>query len=82
MDMAILGLDGGGVSNVDGITGRLPGLAGGAEGATSGIGPVEGTVGAGALMSTGISTGCGSSRCSGCGISRCSSPTGALSFAS
>ena len=82
MDMAILGLDGGGVSNVDGITGRLPGLAGGAEGATSGIGPVEGTVGAGALMSAGISTDYGSSGCSGCGISGCSSLAGAPGSAS
>ena len=40
-------------------------MAGGAEGATSGIGPVEGTVGAGALMLAGFSTGCGSSGCFG-----------------
>ena len=81
--MAILGSDGGGGSDVDGITGRVPGVAGGAEGAkTSGIGLVEGTAGAGALMLAGISTGCGSFRCSGCGISGCSSPARALGSAS
>ena len=73
MDMAILGSDGGGGgSNVDGITGGVPGVVGRAEGATLGISPVEGTAGAGALMSAGISTGCGSSGCS--------SPTGALAL--
>ena len=54
--MAILGLDGGGDSNVDGITDGVLGVAGGAEGVTSGIGPIEGTAGAGALMSISIST--------------------------
>ena len=49
-------------------------MAGGVKGATSGIGSVEGTEGEGALMSVGISTGCGSSGYSGCGISGCSSP--------
>ena len=73
----ILDSDGGRDSNVDGITGGVPGVAGGAKGATSGIGPVEGTAGAGALMSAGISTGCGSSDYSGCGMSGCSAPTGA-----
>ena len=58
-----------------GITGGVRGVAGGAEGATSGIGSVEGTAGAGTLMSVGISTGCGSFGYSGCGISGCSSPT-------
>ena len=82
MDMAILGSDGGGGSDVDGITGGVPGVAGGAEGATLGIGPIEGTIGAGALMLAGISTGCGSSGCSGCGISGCSSPARALGSAS
>ena len=64
-----------GGSDVVGTTGRVPGVAGGAEGATSGIGSVEGTVGAGALMSAGILIGCGSSVCSGCGISGCSGPS-------
>ena len=82
MDMAILDSDGGGGSDVDGITGGVPGVVGGAEGATSGIGPVEGTVGAGALMSAGILIDCGTSKCSGCGISRCSGPAGAPGFVS
>ena len=80
--MAILDSDRGGGSDVDGTIGGVPGVARGVEGATSGIGPVEGTVGAGALMSAGISTGCGSFRCSGCGISGCSSPVGAPGSAS
>ena len=49
-------------------------MAGEAEGATSGIGSIEGTVGAGALVSVGVSMGCGSSGYSGCGISGCSTP--------
>ena len=77
MDMAILDSNGGGGSDVDSITGGVPSAAGGAEGATSGIGPVEGTTGAGALMSAGNSTGCGSSGCSGCGLYGCSSSAGA-----
>ena len=52
--MAILDSDRGEGSDVDGITGGVLGVVGGAEGATSGIGLGEGTVGAGALMSTGI----------------------------
>ena len=51
-------------------------MAGGAEGATSGIGSVEGIARAGALMSAGILTGCGSYGCSGC-----SAPGGALGSA-
>ena len=80
--MAIPDSDGGGGFDVDGITGGVPGVAGGAEGAPSGIGPVEGTIGTGALMSAGISTGCGSSRCSRCGIYGCSGPVRALGSAS
>ena len=72
MDMAILGSDGGGVCDV----------ARGAEGVTSSIGCVKGTVGAGALMSASVSTDCGSSGCSGCGISGCYSPAKALGSAS
>ena len=79
MDVAILGSDEGGGSTVNGITGGVYGVAGRAEGATSGVGYVEGTAGAGALMSAGISIGCGSSGCSGCGISRCSGPVEAPS---
>ena len=77
MDMAILGSDEGEGSDIDGIIGGVRGVAGGAEGATSGIGFVEGTTGAGALMSAGISTGYGSFDCSGCGMSGCSTPAGA-----
>ena len=80
--MAILDSDGGGGSDAAGTTGGVLGMAGGAEGVTSGIGPIEGTAGTGALMSVGIATGCGSSGCSGCGISGCSSPAGAPSSAS
>ena len=72
--MAILDSNEGGGSDVDGITGKVVGVAGGAKGATSGIGLVEATVRVGALMSAGISTGCGSS---GCGIFGCSGPSGA-----
>ena len=75
--MAILGSDEEKGSDVAGITGGVRGVAGRAECATSGISSVEGTTGAGALMSAGISTGCGSSDCSGCGMSGCSAPAGA-----
>ena len=82
MDMAILDSDRGEDSDVAGTTGRVPGVARGVEGATSGIGSVEGTAGADTLMSAGISTGCGSSGYSGCGISECSGPVGAPGSAS
>ena len=80
--MAILDSGGGEDSNLDGITGGVPGVAGGVEGVTSGICYIEDTVGAGALMSTGISINCGSSGCSGCGVSGCSGPAGAPGSAS
>ena len=80
--MAILNSGGGGGYDVDGITGGVPGVARGVEDETSGIGPVEGTTEVGALMSAGISTGCGSFGCSGCGISGCSSSAGAPGSAS
>ena len=51
-------------------------MVGGAEDATSGIGPIEGTVGAGALMSVSNSTYCGSSGCFGCGLYESSGPIG------
>ena len=57
-------------------------MAGVAEDATLRIGPIEGTAGAGALISVGISACCGSFGCSGYGISGCSGPTGALGSAS
>ena len=53
MDMGILYSDGGGGLDEDGTTGGVPGVVGGAEDATSGIGPIEGTAGAAALMSVG-----------------------------
>ncbi|XP_034695696.1 anti-sigma-I factor RsgI2-like [Vitis riparia] len=77
MDMAILDSGGGEGFDVDGITGGVFGVVGRAEGVTSSIGSIKGTVGVGALMSTGISTGCGSSGCSGYGISGCFGPVGA-----
>ena len=54
MDIVILGSDERRGSDIDGITGGVRGVAGGAEGATSGIGSIEGTARADALMSTGI----------------------------
>ena len=73
MDIAILVSDERDGSDMGGITRGVYGVAGGAEGATSGIG----SVGVGTRMSSGISTGYGSSGCSGCGISGCSGPAGA-----
>ena len=64
--MEILGSDEEKGSDVAGITGGVHGVVGRAEGATSGIGSVEGIARAGALMSAGILTGCGSYGCSGC----------------
>ena len=69
MDIAILGSDEGDGSNMGGIIGGVCGVAWGVEGATSGIGSVEATAGAGGIMLASISTGCGYSGCSG--------PTGA-----
>ena len=73
--MATLDSDGWG-SDGAGTTGGVPGVAWGAEGATSVIGPVEGTAGAGALMSVSNSTGYGFSRCFGCGLYESSGPIG------
>ena len=75
--MVVLGSNEEEGSDIVGITGGVCGVAGRAEGVTSGIGSVEGTAGAGALLSVGVSMGCGSSGCSGCGISGCSTPAGA-----
>ena len=75
--MAILGSNEEEDSDIAGITRRVRGVAGGAKGATSSIGSVEGTTGAAALMSAGILTGYGSSDYSGRGISGCSSLAGA-----
>ena len=52
-------------------------MIGGAEDATSGVGPVEGTAEAGALMFVGISAHCACCGSSGCAISGCSGPAGA-----
>ena len=49
-------------------------MVGGAEDVTLGVSPVEGIVGAGAMISVGISACCGSFGCSGYGISGCSGP--------
>ena len=54
MDMVVLGSNEEEGSDVAGITGGGRGVAGEAEGATSGVGCVEGTTGAGALKSAGI----------------------------
>ena len=54
----------------------------GAEDATSGVGLVEGTVGAGAMISVGISACCACCGSSGCTISGCSGPVGAPGYAS
>ena len=77
MDMVVLSSNEEEGSDVAGITGGSRGVAGEVEGATSGIGSAEGTVGAGALVSAGVSMGCGSYGCSACGIPGCSTPTGA-----
>ena len=58
-------------------TGEGCGVVGSAEGATLGMGSAEGTTGAGALVSAGVSMGCGSCGCSACGIPRCSTLAGA-----
>ena len=50
----------------------------GADDVASGVSTIEGTAGAGAMISIGISAYCGSS---GCGISRCSGPVGASGYA-
>ena len=63
--------------DVDEKTGEGCGVAGEAEGATSGMGSAEGTTGAGALVSAGVSMGCGSCGCSTCGIPGCSTLAGA-----
>ena len=75
--MVVLGSNEEEGSDVAGITGGGRGVAGEAEGATSGIGSAEGTAGAGVLMSVGVSMGCGSCGCSTCGIPGCSTPAGA-----
>ena len=53
------------------------GVVGSAEGTTSGMDSAKGTAGAGALVSAGVSMGCGSCGCSTCGIPGCSTPAGA-----
>ena len=75
--MVVLGSNEEEGSDVAGITGGGRGVAGEVEGATSGVGSVEGIAGAGALLSVGVFMGCGSSGCCGCGIYGCSGPAGA-----
>ena len=79
--MVVLGSNEEEGSDVVGITRGSRGVAGEAEGATSGIDSVEGTAGAGALVSAGVSMGCGSCGCSTCGIPGCSTPAGATGSA-
>ena len=74
--MVVLGSNEEEGSDVAGITGESHGVAGEAEGATSGIGSV-GAAWVGGVMSTGISTCYGSFGCSRCGISGCSGSIGA-----
>ena len=57
-------------------------MTGGAEDPTLGVGPVEGTIGAGDMISVSISTYCGSSGCFGCSIVGCTGPAGAAGCAS
>ena len=52
-------------------------VIGGAEDATSGVGPVEGTTEAGVMISVGISACCACYGYFGCAISGCSGPAGA-----
>ena len=75
--MVVLGSNEEEGSDVARITGGSRGVAGEVEGATSGVGSVEGAAGAGALVSAGVSMGCGSCGCSGCGIFGCSTLAGA-----
>ena len=79
--MVVLGSNEEDDSDVVGITGGGRGVAGETEGATSGMGFAKGTAGAGALVSAGVSMGCGSYGCSACGIPGCSTPAGAPSSA-
>ena len=53
--MVILNLDGGG-ADVAGTIGGVPGVVGGVEDVAAGVSTVEGAVGAGAMISVGIST--------------------------
>ena len=57
-------------------------MAGRAEDATSGVGPVEGTTGAGVMISVGILAYCAYCGSFGCAISGCSGPVGAPGCAS
>ena len=64
--MVVLGSNEEKGSDIAGITGGGRGVAGEAEGATSGMGSAEGTAGAGALVSASVSMGCGSCGCFAC----------------
>ena len=65
----------GGDTDVAGITGGASGVLGGAKDVASGVGIVEGAVGAGGMISVGISTCCACGGSGGAGISR--APRGA-----
>ena len=77
INMAIVDSDGWG-ADVTGTTDGVLGVVRGADDVASGVSTIEGTVGAGAMISIGISTYCGSS---GCGISGCSGLAGASGYA-
>ena len=55
--MVILDLDGGG-ADVAGTIGGVPGMVGGVEDVAPGVSTVDGTAGAGAMISVGISACC------------------------
>ena len=76
MDMVILNLDGGG-ADVAGTIGGVPGVVGGVEDVASSVSTIEGTAGAGPMISVGISAYCTYCGCSSYGISRYFGPTGA-----
>ena len=57
----------GGSGDVVGTTGGASGVVGGAEDVASGVGTIEGAVGAGGMISVGISTCCAYDDCSSYG---------------
>ena len=65
--MVIEDSDGGGGADVAGTTGGALRVVGGAEDVASGVGTIEGAVGAGGMISVGISTCCAYDDCSSYG---------------
>ena len=74
--MVILNLDGGG-ADVAGTIGGVPGVVGGVEDVAPGVSTVDGTAGAGVMISVGISACCTCCGCSSYGIFGCSILAGA-----